>query len=342
MQANVRHFWHLCGVSLCNFDCAYCVSGLPEAGGSRTRKAMWVNAEAESQLTRVTAWFRSLPFPFRLRLQTIGEPFVSDVFLQRTAAILENENAQYVELVTNGSLLTRRLPRLLEQIGDRSRLSLWVTFHHTEIALGPYIEQIRFARDLGVTVTANALLFPDNVDVLRKLKQSCEEHEISVNVDPGYAINGTYGGSSHVPIIEQLETSEYGDFIRNHDVFAANLAAIYSPSSMTCAAGSNYFFITMAGDVYPCFPLAESDSRCRIGSIEDDAILTKLGSGEPVMRACPLTRGGCQCKEDFLNTDLAQSGQSRERSLGGTLISAKLSKAARDALAGIADFPDDF
>src|SRR6202021_2531104 len=98
--------WHICDLSLCNFDCAYCASGSPETGGSRTRKQMWKNSDGPERLRLILRWIAKLPYSIGLRLQTIGEPFVSEEFLAEESRMTRGRNIPFVELVTNGSLLT--------------------------------------------------------------------------------------------------------------------------------------------------------------------------------------------------------------------------------------------
>jgi pyruvate-formate lyase-activating enzyme len=146
------------GQRLCNFRCAYCVSVNDYA---KSNVADWP-AEDQARFEEIVDWIADRPFRTGVRLATLGEPFASRPFLAKAAQLSTRPNIDFVELVTNGSLLKRRLEQL-DREGDISKISLWVTYHPTEIPLQRFIANARFAQErYRCFVVINGLLFPDN------------------------------------------------------------------------------------------------------------------------------------------------------------------------------------
>src|SRR5262249_32811570 len=115
----------------------------------------------------------------------------------------------FVELLTNGSLLKQRLDRL-DREGDTTKLSLWITHHHTEISISRFIQNARFAQEkYGCFVVVNGLLFPDNEASVLELKAAAEENGLRFNLDLGYDPLTPHNGNSEpqamVPILRRKD-----------------------------------------------------------------------------------------------------------------------------------------
>jgi MoaA/NifB/PqqE/SkfB family radical SAM enzyme len=306
--------WYLCDLSLCNFDCAYCASGTPDKGGPRTRDTMWQDADGPQRLDGILRWVAALPYAVGLRLQTVGEPFVSEDFLAAAARMTREPNIRFVELVTNGSLLTSRLGRMLDQHGaDPAKLTLWITYHHTEITAERLVDNAIYAARYGVFVVVNALLFPDTIEPIARLHRLCAAHDLRTNVDLGQDFNDAYAGSPFIPLAGDAMALPAGALAQNVKMAQLSVVAAASPQGLACSAGHDYVFINRRGEVYPCLGYLRYRPGAKLGcALDPDFVLSpRAGKYAP----CAIAKG-CTCKEDFLHLEAAAPGPSREHSLG--------------------------
>ncbi len=306
--------WYVCGLSLCNFDCAYCASGQPVQGGGRTNDREWQTEEDPGRYERILDWIGCQPYRIGLRLQTIGEPFVSWDFLKGAVRISESPNIRFVELVTNGSLLRRRLPKFIDEHGaDPGKFSLWVTYHHTEIPARELVDQVGFARDLGMEVVVNCLVFPDNTDELRQLAPLCAAQDIPLNVDIGQNFNEAYTGKPFIPVLDDKVVAVMRELDIDPQIQLTAIAAWAAPRGLQCSAGHDYVHITPGGDVFPCRAYRLGGKQTLLGSATDESF--KLDLRQEEYGRCAI-KNGCTCKEDFLHMRIARSPGRDHRSLG--------------------------
>ncbi|MGH3601806.1 MAG: hypothetical protein ACRDQH_16265, partial [Pseudonocardiaceae bacterium] len=182
-MSNLVRIWYVAPQRLCNFDCPYCVSTGDWAKDSRVD---WQVRQDQDNFERTVRWIGTRPFPVGVRLGTLGEPFTSRGFLSQLAWLTTQCNVRFVEVVTNGSLLKSRLPKLAET-ADLTRLSLWITHHHSQIPVGRLIDNAVAAQeDFGCFVVINGLLFADTVDRVAELRAAAAAARLRFNVDLGY------------------------------------------------------------------------------------------------------------------------------------------------------------
>jgi len=306
--------WYVSGLSLCNFDCPYCASGQPSKGTGRTIDREWENENAPRVFQKTLKWLRRQPYQIGLRLQTIGEPFVSWTFLEGAAAMTNSENIRFVELVTNASLLSKRLPKLINEYkASPEKLSLWATYHHTEISAEKFIDQIRCAQDLGVEVIVNSLLFPDNAEKIINLKKRCSDHDIQMNVDLGYNNNEAYPFRPYIPILHDNSSEALCELDIDINTQLAAITAWGAPRGLQCSAGHDYIHIMPNGDVFPCRGYRVGGPRTKLGSALDKRFSLSLRAEE--YHPCGLDKG-CICKEDFLHLNIARGPKHNRRTLG--------------------------
>ena len=158
-MADLVRIWYVSSQRLCNFHCEY-------ASRPRTMprdSVNWLKDNDQADFEKAVRWIGTRPFPVGVRLATLGEPFTSWDFLKQTAWLTAQPGVRFVELLTNGSLLKNPMPKLAD-LADLSKLSLWITHHHTEISIERVIENAALAQRYGCFVVVNALLFPDNLD----------------------------------------------------------------------------------------------------------------------------------------------------------------------------------
>lgn len=299
-MADLVRIWYVSSQRLCNFRCAYCVSINDYAKSNTTD---WLEPEDEARFERIVHWIGGLPYRVGTRLATLGEPFASRAFLSRAAWLSRRSNIEFVELLTNGSLLRKRL-RQLDQEGDISKFSLWVTHHHTQIGVERFIENARFAQEeYGCFVVVNGLLFPDNEDEVAELRQAAAEAGLRFNLDLGYDPLTPHGVLSEmdtmVPVLREGPGDGIAHAVRlgaDQEMVELNIAAMRDLRDRVCGAGHNYFYIGIRGDVYRCSRY-QALGKNRLGNIVDEDFELRL-SDTPM----PCEAGfGCGNKEDFLN-----------------------------------------
>ncbi|MEU8004208.1 radical SAM protein [Catellatospora sp. NPDC049111] len=315
MPKTVR-IWYVSGQRLCNFRCTYCVSVNDYA---KSNTADW-QAEDQARFETIVDWIAERPYRVGVRLATLGEPFTSRPFLAKAAGLSSRPNVDFVELVTNGSLLKRRLGQL-DREGDISKISLWVTHHPTEIPLARFIDNARYAQErYGCFVVVNALLFPDNEVGVAQLKRAAEDAGLRFNLDLGYDPLTPHGAHTElgvmVPVLRERQQAGIARAVQlgaHADVLELNVAAMRDLRGRACSAGHDYFYIGIRGDVYRCSRY-QALGKDRIGNILDDGFDLQLTT-EPFM-ACG-AGFGCGNKEDFLNLRHHQSAEdARPPSLG--------------------------
>lgn len=299
MSDTVR-IWYVSAQRLCNFRCAYCVS---VNGYAKSNTEDWYGPDDLARFERIVRWIADRPFRVGVRLATLGEPFASRPFLAQAAWLSKRPNIDFVELLTNGSLLKRRLEQLRRD-GDISKVSLWITHHHTEISVARLIENARLAQEeYGCFVVVNSLHFLDNEDSVLELRRAAQEAGLRFNLDLGYdpltphAAHSTLDGM--VPVLREAGGG-IGRAVRlgaDPELLELNLSAMRDLRNQSCSAGHDYFYIGIRGDVYRCSRYQALD-RDRLGNVLDDGFELKLNDA----RWVPCEAGfGCGNKEDFLN-----------------------------------------
>jgi len=190
--------WYLCDQTLCNFDCPYCTT---QPARLAAAKRKWATPDGARKFRSVLNWLARLPWRLRVRLQTLGEPFVSEEFLRGSAWLSAQENIELVELVTNGSFRGRKFLAWAKTC-TIERCSLWITYHHTEIAPEVLVGNARMAQDAGAFVVVHCLVFPDNLDAIAHLVALCKADGIRTDVTIGHNFNDAYPAHGLLPILE--------------------------------------------------------------------------------------------------------------------------------------------
>jgi len=298
-MAEIVRIWYVSTQRLCNFHCSYCVS-INDYAKSNTRD--WLEHDDQPRFERIVHWIGDRPFRVGVRLATLGEPFTSLPFLAQAAWLTTRPRVEFVELLTNGSLLKKRLD-LLDRQGDISKVSLWITHHHTEISVSQFIENARFAQErYGCFVVVNGLLFPDNETSIQDLKEAAKEAGLRFNLDLGYDPLTPHGAHSAleemVPLLRQEDGIARATRLgANPKLLRLNLLAMGDLRNQMCSAGHDYFYIGIRGDLYRCSRY-QALNKDRLGNVLDDDFELCLFDA----RRSPCEAGfGCANKEDFLN-----------------------------------------
>jgi MoaA/NifB/PqqE/SkfB family radical SAM enzyme len=305
VAVNSVDVWYLCNQSLCNFDCAYCVTQRDRrAAGAR----LWATEDGAARYRRVLAWLAALPWTLRVRLQTLGEPFVSRELLEGAAWLSRQAGTEFVELVTNGSFRAEQFRQFAAE-ADPRRVSLWMTYHPTQIDLDRLLAAAQVAHSSGASVVVHGLLFPDTVEAVREMVARCRAAGLRTDVTAGHNYNGAYGAAGFVPLLEDGEAMA---LYRDDAVLTAMKQAHRRVFGSPCSAGHDYIYVDPQGDVFPCSPYARS-SMHRLGSALEEGFVPPLRAG--ACSPCQY-RGPCACKEDYLHLASVRSTVEMGRSLG--------------------------
>lgn len=300
--------WYVAAQRLCNLKCTYCVS---TGDWAKSNRYDWRADEDRDTFTTIVDWIGTRPFPVDVRLGTLGEPFASPVFLDRAAWLTRQPGVRFVELLSNASLLQRRLPKL-EASANLGKLSLWLTWHDGQMPLERFIAAAAFAQDTyGCFVVVNTLLFADHdTATIARVKAAADEAGLRFNVDLGYdpSVPSDIGtNTAPTAAVPALATSS--DVVGtvaacggDAELTRAALVGLTSPRHRPCRAGSDYVFIDIHGDVHRCSRYAAL-SLHRFGNVGDPGFDLRLR--ENTWAPCEAA-SGCANKEDFLNLRLAE------------------------------------
>jgi len=313
----------------CNFSCSYCVAAAGQSQVSGTdysqgaKRNMWGTKEGRESTRKAVLWVASLPYRVGVRYDVHGEPFLNPDVIEDIVWLTKQPNVAFVEVQTNGSLFKKRLPQIVDKI-DVSKLKLFCTFHHTEIALDEYLANVLFASELGFEVTVNTLLATDNVAVIREVLARCQEHGIGTSADlkfPGFDVPPTEAMSDTVdvdkkarhflnkdPFVELLDAgdeglevfrtvAESGPLGKEIRFLAALLVGLYGGSGRECSAGHDYIVVDNWGDVFPCSSYADTGTN-RLGSVLDPGFVPELR--EATYAPCQY-KETCHQKEEYGN-----------------------------------------
>lgn len=320
MTAPVK-IWYVAGQRLCNFDCPYCVS---VGSWSKSRRYDWAEPDDRDRFAGIVSWIGSRPFPVSVRLGSLGEPFASPFFLEQAGWLTRQPHVRYVELVSNASLLTRRLPVLGRQ-ANLGKVSLWLTWHEGQMSLKTFIAAAAAAQDVyGCFVVVNTLLFtPADTDTARRVKAAADDAGLRFNLDLGYDPSAPSDTFTHADDLARavplLGAGNVMDAVRAAGGDAAltqvALTGLAAPEGLPCRAGHDYVFIDIHGQVYRCSRYSVLDRECYGNVLDPDFELTLRAQ---TWAPCGAVTGCCN-KEDFLNLQAAEPLRERDvPSLGWT------------------------
>jgi hypothetical protein len=324
MTGPVR-IWYVARQRLCNLDCPYCVS---VGSWSKSRTYDWADSGDRDAFAAIVAWLGLRPFPVAVRLGSLGEPFASPFFLEKAGWLTRQPSVRYVELVSNASLLQRRLPAMEAQ-ANLGKLSLWLTWHDGQMSLERFIAAAVFAQETyGCFVVVNALLFSDddtdpNTQAATRLREAADEAGLRFNLDLGYDPQAPSENFDHdgdaARAVPLMRTADALDAVTKHggdpELTRLALLGLTAPLGRDCRAGHDYLFIDIHGQAYRCSRYAVLD-RHPYGNVLDPGFELNL---RPRTWAPCEAEAGCCNKEDFLNLHDAQSLRARDvPSLGWT------------------------
>jgi MoaA/NifB/PqqE/SkfB family radical SAM enzyme len=241
---------------------------------------------------RIVGWLIAQPHQIRLRINSLGEPFVSKPYLDSVARLTRADNIEFVEILTNGSFRNEQFDRFAANCSIQ-KLSLWITYHHEFITPAKLVEAACYARAAGAFVAVNMVLFPDNMGGIEETIALCEQHGIPLSMDAGENYNNAYPGKGVIPILEN-PTQRALEVVTTYNPLHRLTELSEHPTGRLCAAGNDYFFIAMNGDVFPCRTYSRRRSDTKLGSALDPSFVLSPRAG---YQAC-VSPGRCVCPED--------------------------------------------
>jgi MoaA/NifB/PqqE/SkfB family radical SAM enzyme len=305
----VLEIWTIIDMTLCNFNCPYCASGQPGQGGERSRDKAWKDETSSTKFQKIIRWVSRIPVPVGLRLQSVGEPFMCEEFLKGAAWLSNQRNIHYLELVTNGSLVKNRWARLAQD-ANLDRISLWMTYHHTQTTADRIVEAALFAQSQGVPVVLNTLVFPDNYDKVEYARKLCDDNKINISTDIGYDLECRTGAKGFIPAF-------YDDEARTRTLYGHDLILHENISTHwgeRCSAGRNYIYVSSEGEIYRCFQYFMKDKRSTLGNVFDASF--KVYAGKELYEPCLFSRTErCFNHEDFFHLETIGCKRTISRSM---------------------------
>ena len=313
----------------CNFSCNYCVAAAGQTQVSGTdyskggKRNVWGIENGRQNVRTAIEWAASLPYRVGVRYDVHGEPLLNADVIEDITWLSQQENVDFVEIQTNGSLFKRRLPKLAEKI-DVKKLKLFCTFHHKEISIDDYMENVIFAQEAGFDATVNTLLSEENVSIIKEALERCKAKGIPTSGDllfPGFDVPVTE------KVSEEIDVDKRARHFLSHDPFkhleeagprgrevfdvvadsgplgkeirflAALLVGLYGKPGRSCSAGHDYIIVDNWGDVYPCTSYADVQMG-KLGSVLTPGFVPKLR--EETYAPCQY-KETCHQKEEYGN-----------------------------------------
>lgn len=143
----------------CNYGCAYC----PFAKRAPLRHVLRADRAA---LARFVAWLRSAEgYSLQLLFTPYGEALIWPWYRRALAELSRLPQVRQVSIQTNGSA-----PLALLGDADREKLSLWITYHPTELARAAFVERMSALRAEGFRLSVGMVVSAARVDEAEALR----------------------------------------------------------------------------------------------------------------------------------------------------------------------------
>lgn len=145
----------------CNYACSYCPFAKRPA-----RKAM-LHRDRDA-LARFVAWtMAATRWELELLFTPWGEALVWPWYREALVQLSHAPHVKQVSIQTNGSGPMRFLQR-----ADPSRVSLWISWHPTEIEADAFIAKITGLREAGIRMSVGVVAVPAHLDRISALRKA--------------------------------------------------------------------------------------------------------------------------------------------------------------------------
>ncbi|MCB1599804.1 MAG: STM4011 family radical SAM protein [Lysobacterales bacterium] len=252
----------------CNYDCGYC----PFAKRAESRDSL---VRDRREVERFVHWCQTSPDTLELLFTPWGEALVRQHYRDAIVALSHASSVRAVGVQTN---LSRSVDWLFK--ADVARVSLWCTFHPSQVRRERFLARCARLRQLGVRHSVGMVALREDIDEIIAMRRSLPAHT--------YLWLNAY--DQREP--DYYSTAQIKTLVAIDPHFAFQLAPQQSLGA-DCRAGASALSVDGSGNVRPCHFL-----DTRLGNLYD-------GSFSAHLQARPCTRASCECYIGYaLRTDL--------------------------------------
>lgn len=241
----------------CNYACSYC----PFAKHAPTTDML---ARDQRALTRFVDWVRAeSQFSLRILFTPYGEALIWPHYQQALVALSQLEHVEQVSIQTNGS---GKMDFLADT--DLRRVSLWISWHPTEIDLIPFAQKIAALHQKGVQMSIGAVAVPAHLEQMEALRRE-------IPLDVPMWLNAEKPGVRYADIDRERWRNIDPDFdfeLRRH-----------RSAGQACTTGNDSISVDGDGEITRCHFV-----NGRLGNLYHDDLATLLGPS-------PCPRRTCEC-----------------------------------------------
>lgn len=144
----------------CNYSCSYC----PFA---KREPSQTVLQQDQQALERFVAWVTvSTRYALRILFTPYGEALIWPWYRQAITRLSTLDHVEQVSIQTNASG-----PMDFADRADLHKVSLWISWHPTEIARIPFAEKIRLLKKKGLRFSVGAVAQPQHLAEIEALRK---------------------------------------------------------------------------------------------------------------------------------------------------------------------------
>lgn len=143
----------------CNYSCDYC----PFAKRAATKKVL---EQDQRSLARFVDWVKTeTRYALRILFTPYGEALIWPSYRQALVDLSHIPHVEQVSIQTNGSG-----PMDFLSAANLAKVSLWISWHPTEIQQIPFAEKICALHAQGVSLSVGAVAIPQHVEPIEALR----------------------------------------------------------------------------------------------------------------------------------------------------------------------------
>jgi hypothetical protein len=241
----------------CNYGCAYC----PFAKRAISSSML---ARDRAALTRFVDWVkRTQTHCLRILFTPYGEALIWPAYREALVELSHLSHITQVSIQTNASG-----PLSFLSDCDLRKVSLWISWHPTEIELSPFVEKIHALHAQGVQLSVGAVAIPIHLSQVEALRKRLPPHV------PMW-INAQKPGVSY----SEAEQARWRAIDPDFDLELIR----HRSQGKSCQAGEHVLSIDGDGAITRCHFIDQ-----KLGNLYQDDLATILRP-----RAC--TRKTCEC-----------------------------------------------
>jgi len=221
----------------CNYKCGYCPF---RKCGSHTDIS-----EDRAALIKFADKIKDFPENINIMILPYGEALIHEYYHEGLAQIASYDNVKKIGCQTNGSFDVDMLVKHVEHL---EKLSLWCSFHPTEISAADFNRQCERLMHHDISFSVGAVAHPKNSDSIRQLRETLPPNiYLWINAMEGMA--------------RPYTPKEISFFKEIDPLFDLDLETIPANPQL-CTAAQNSLFIEGSGNAFAC-----NISRVKIGNL---------------------------------------------------------------------------